>query len=310
MIPTSTRAARGIRLSPLLGALALLLSMRPASAGPSAPPPTMDQILATSTAADWRRPDPENILYMDFAAGRVIIELAPQFTPEHVANIRTLVRAHYFDGLTVNRVQDNYVVQWGDADGERGLGDARAKLPAEYARSARGLSFTALPDRDVYAPEAGFIDGFPAARDGESGQAWLAHCYAMVGVGRDMPPDTGNGAELYAVIGHAPRHLDRNLAVVGRVISGMPLMTALPRGTGALGFYRTVAERTTIRSVRLAADVPTAERTDIQLLRTDTPTFSRLMEARRNRREPFFVQPAGHIDLCNVPLPARIDGKA
>jgi peptidylprolyl isomerase len=132
----------------------------------------------------------------------------------------------------------------------------------------------------------------------------------MVGVGRDMPPDTGNGAELYAVIGHAPRHLDRNLAVVGRVISGMPLMTALPRGTGALGFYRTVAERTTIRSVRLAADVPTAERTDIQLLRTDTPTFSRLMEARRNRREPFFVQPAGHIDLCNVPLPARIDGKA
>ena len=122
MIPTSTRAGRGIRLSPLLGALALLLSMRPASAGPSAPPPTMDQILATSTAADWRRPDPENTLYMDFAAGRVIIELAPQFTPEHVANIRTLVRAHYFDGLTVNRVQDNYVVQWGDADGERGLG--------------------------------------------------------------------------------------------------------------------------------------------------------------------------------------------
>ncbi len=39
------------------------------------------------------------------------------------------------------------------------------------------------------------------------------------------------------MIGQAPRHLDRNIALVGRVIEGMPVLAALRRGTGSLGFY-------------------------------------------------------------------------
>ena len=77
----------------------------------------------------------------------------------------------------------------------------------------------------------------------------------MVGVGRDLPPDTGSGAELYVVSGHATRHLDRNLGVVGRVIEGMEHLTTLPRGTGALGFYATAAERVTISSMHLGTEV-------------------------------------------------------
>lgn len=272
--------------------------------------PTAKEILAKSTPAEWRTPDPQNLIYMQLPQGRVVIELAPDFTPLHAANIRTLVRGHYFDGLAIIRVQDNFVTQWGDPNGEdaeksRSLGKARATLAAEFTRPAEGLAFTVLPDGDLYAPEAGFSNGFPAARDPKSGQAWLAHCYGMVGAGRNNEPESGSGAELYVVIGHAPRQLDRNIATVGRVVKGMELLAALPRGNGAAGFYDKDQARPPITSVRLAADVAAAERSPLEILRTDTPTFSALIESRRNRSDAWYIHPAGKIDLCNVPIPVR-----
>jgi peptidylprolyl isomerase len=151
----------------------------------------------------------------------------------------------------------------------------------------------------------GFSAGFPAARDVKAGRAWLAHCYAMVGAGRGNEADSGSGTDLYVVIGHAPRHLDRNVTLVGRVVQGMELLSVLPRGTGALGFYEKPEQRLPIRAVRVAADVPEAERTHLELLRTDTPAFTELVESRRNRREEWYKRPAGRVELCNVPLVVR-----
>lgn len=276
------------------------------SADPPAPARTMAEVLAASTPADWRPLDPQNTLYVQLASGRVVIELAPAFAPEHVANLKVLARQQYFDGLGIIRSQDNFVVQWGDAAGKRSLGEARATLPPEFTVPLRpDLPFTRLPDPDGYAPEVGFSQGFPAARDPSAGRAWLAHCYGMVGAGRGNDPESGNGAELYVVTGHAPRQLDRNIALVGRVVQGMELLSALPRGTGPLGFYEQPGQHVPIASVRLAADVPAAERSPIEVLRTDTATFAALVEARRNRRDDWYKVPAGYIDLCNVPLPAR-----
>src|SRR4029077_9343656 len=138
------------------------------------------------------------------------------------------------------------------------------------------------------------------------GRAWLIHCYGMVGAGRGNDVDSGGGTELYAVIGHAPRHLDRNVTLLGRVVQGMELLSALPRGTGALGFYEKPEQRVPIKSVRLAAEMPAAERTNLEVLRTDSQTFTDLVESRRNRRDDWYKVPAGKIDLCNVPIPARI----
>ena len=219
---------------------------------------TVAEVLAASKPSDWRQLDPANTLYLELDTGRVVIELAPQFAPQLIANLKILVGAHYFDGLAIMRAQDNYVVQWGDPDAKRSLGAAQVKVPAEFDRPARGLTFNALPDRDAYAPETGFVAGFPAARDEKSDRAWLTHCYGMVGAGRDNAADSGNGAELYAVIGHAPRHLDRNVTLIGRVVQGIELLSVMPRGTADLGFYETAEERTPVRSMRLAADVAEA----------------------------------------------------
>jgi peptidylprolyl isomerase len=291
---------------------------KPAAASEPAPPPTSAEVLEAAAPADWRALDPERTLYVELPGGRVVIELAPEFAPRHVENVKKLAREGYFDGLAVLRSQDNYVVQWGDPKaGEEGAREMRAgkrALPAELDRPieqerADDLPFTPLPDGDVYAPEVGFTHGFPAARDARSdkgpGRTWLAHCYAMVGAGRGDTADSGSGAELYVVIGHAPRHLDRNVTLLGRVVRGMEVLSTLPRGTGALGFYEDPAEHVPVRSVKVAADLPAAERTSLELLRTDTATFEAWIASRRNRRESWFLDPVGRIELCNVPLPVR-----
>jgi len=278
-----------------------------AAAG-AAPYQGIGEIVKNSAPSDWRTPDPENLLYMELPAGRVIIELAPAFAPNHVANLRALAREKYFDGLSINRAQDNYVVQWGDPDEEhpRAVVTAKAHLPAEFSRPSRGLPFSVLPEKDVYAPQVGFVDGFPAARDPEHDSAWLTHCYGMVGAGRDDDAGSGGGTELYAIIGHAPRHLDRNVTLLGRVLQGMELLSVLPRGGGDMGFYTKAEQRVPIRSIRVAADLDPAQRVPLEVMRTDTPTFERVIESRRNRRDPWTKVPAGHIDVCNVPLPVRL----
>ncbi len=291
-------------------ALALCLSVEASAEDPAPAALTMQQVLDASKPAEWRPLYPENTLYLDLTAGRVVIELAPAFAPLHADNIRTLVRQKYFDGLAILRVQDNFVTQWGDphaddADKAKPFGKAKRTLPSEFTRAAKGLAFTPLTDGDTFAPEVGFSNGFPAARDSKADQAWLAHCYGIVGAGRDTDPESGNGAELYVVIGHAPRQLDRNIATVGRVVKGMELLSALPRGTGPLGFHEKPEQRTPIRTVRMAADVSADERTPLEVLRTDSATFTALIESRRNRRDDWYHVPAGRIDLCNVPIPVR-----
>src|SRR3984957_11836071 len=241
----------GVRMRiPAMRLAALAVAQGAAAADAlSVKPRTMADVIAASKPSDWRALDPQNTLYLELPGGRVVIELAPAFAPRHVANIKALVHEHYFDGLPIERAQDDYVVQWGDPDNKRPVHNAQKTLAAEFTRTAKELNFSVLPDPDTYAPEVGFVDGFPAARDPRTHTAWLTHCYAMVGAGRDNDVDSGGGTELYVVIGQAPRHLDRNITLLGRVVQGMDLLAVMPRGSGALGFYEHPAERTVIKSV-------------------------------------------------------------
>ena len=285
----------------LLSALVFLNQALPAGAAPS-----MGEVLAASKPSDWRPLDPADTLYVELPSGRIIIELKPGFAPLHVANIKTLVRARYFDGLPVLRVQENYVAQWGDPENRHPIPSGVGKVAPEFdSPLPPHMAFTRLPDGDVYAPEVGFSDGVPAARSAKLHLTWLAHCYGMVGVGRDLDVESGSGAEMYVVIGHSPRHLDRNVALVGRVVKGMELLSSLPRGSLEMGFYAKNETQVPINSIRLEADVPLPERTPLEVLRTDTPTFAALVESRRNRPEEFFKVRAERIELCNVPIPVR-----
>ena len=260
--------------------------------------PTPADVVAAAPPAAWRPVASDNLVVMETGAGTMAIELAPDFAPAHVDAIRSLVTAGRFNGGAIVRVQDNYVVQWA----AKALPGAKTKpLPAEYERPAKGLAITPLGSPDAYA-EAGFANGWPIARDRATGTAWLAHCYGMVGVGRDDPPDTGDGSELYAVIGHGPRHLDRNIALVGRIVSGIEPHAALPRGPESLGFYTGPTQQTPITRARMASAMAGAPR--FEVMDTGSATFAKYKTARANR-SGFFVRPAGAADLCNVTVPVR-----
>lgn len=294
-------------------------------------PITPNDVVDAAPASDWQRIAPGDLLVMDLTPGakgkprRVVIQLMPApFSQGWVGNIRKLVAAHWFDGIAVVRVQDNYVVQWGDPDGET-PGNAKA-LPAGLAKPTEKGYVTPLDERlrssfmQRSAQEAGqtatiptnpdsylrngltlFDHGWPIAADGRTG--WPVHCYGMVGVGRNLSPDTGTGAELYTVIGQAPRQLDRNIALVGRIIAGMEHLSSLPRGTGALGFYETPEERTPIVSVRMGSDV--ADLPAYEYLSTESASFAAYIDKRANRKDSFYIQPAGGVDICNAPVPIR-----
>ncbi|MEZ5995909.1 MAG: peptidylprolyl isomerase [Hyphomonadaceae bacterium] len=289
----------------IAGVLALGLLAACAAAPPAAgPAPALSEILEQSPPGDWRTVDQDDLLYMQLPGGKVIIELATGLAPAHAANIRALARAHFYDGAAIVRSQDNYVVQWGRDEGDATpIGAATATLVPEFDSPRRGVAVTRLADPESYAREVGFSDGMPVASNGQ--RIWMAHCYGMVGAGRGDTAESGSGAELYVVIGQAPRHLDRNIALVGRVLQGMELLSTLPRGTGPLGFYETAQERTPVASVRLGSELAVSDRTNLQTLRTDSATFRAVIESRRFRRESWFLDPVGHINVCNVPLPVR-----
>jgi cyclophilin family peptidyl-prolyl cis-trans isomerase len=332
--------------------------------------PSPNAIVEAAPASEWVKIAPSDLLVMDLApdtegnARRVVIQLMPEpFSPGWIRNIRKLAAAHWWDGTSINRVQDNYVVQWGDAgydnpeSGEteqkalpEGLetvpeseyvasmnallavhanasaGDAAHDAMMAAANAAEAMS-DAMKDehrktedpnyrrweaKDSYSEWVQFNDGWPLANQGidDRGMFWPIHCYGAVGVGRNYSPDTGSGAELYTVIGHAPRHLDRNIAVIGRVIEGIEHLSSLPRGKGQLGFYEDASKRVPISSIRLASALPVMDQPRFEYLSTEGETFAQYAGARANRRDPFFIVPAGGADICNIPVPVRrVTGK-
>jgi peptidylprolyl isomerase len=304
---------------PLL-ALAALALAAPSQAQDAPEPPTPASVVAAAPASDWRAIDPADLMVMTLAPDRdgnprqVTIQLLPApFSQGWVGNVRTLARAHWWDGTTVYRVVDNWVAQWGDGEDD----EAKAKpLPeglrvvpeSEYVAPGDSVLLAAMTAHsgggsDSYAPYAGFDEGWPIA--GNDDALWPTHCYASVGVARDLSPDTGTGAELYAVIGHAPRQLDRNIAVVGRVIEGIEHLATLPRGKGEAGVYDDPSLRVPIVSVRLGDELPPAEQPRFEYLGSDSESFAQYVQVRANRNDAFYKVPAGGIDVCNVQVPIR-----
>jgi len=349
-----------------IASLAALAIAAPVTAEESEQPeyPSPNAIVEAAPASDWLKIAPSDLLVMDLAPDaegntrRVVIQLMPPpFSQGWIRNIRKLAASHRWDGTSINRVQDNYVVQWGDAgydnpeSGEteqKVLPEGLETVPESEYVQPQGDYFSDEYDlaeasfkpgdegqaqitstvskvieildniasdgssnhkpfppslHDAYQPFVGYWRGWQLS--GDSFHASPIHCYGAVGVGRNYSPDTGSGAELYTVIGHAPRHLDRNIAVVGRVIEGIEYLSSLPRGKGQLGFYEDASKRVPISSIRMASALPAADQPRFEYLDTEGETFAQYADARANRRDPFFIVPAGGADICNIPVPVR-----
>lgn len=345
------------KLAPAL--FAALLGATPLTAqDTAAEAETPGSIVAASAAEEWVEIPAEDLLIMELApdadgpdanskARTVVIQLLPRpFSQPWVENIRSLAKARWWDGTSIYRSVDNWVVQWGGGDPDLGFAPPAVppgivsptqpyeiardsdefrtiavslmrgwanRLPAshhvlldEYAELVRAGQIDIVSEMfslpDPYSKGGGFYQGWPFAM-GDAGM-WPVHCYGHVGVARDLA-ETGTGSELYAVIGHAPRQLDRNIAVVGRVIDGMEHLSVLPRGTGEAGVYESRTEDTPIVTVKLASEHPMRQTMRYQYLDTASASFERYLELRGNRKDAFYTVPAGGVDLCNVHVPVR-----
>jgi len=289
----------------VLAMLALLAGAAHAGDAPSPRPP------------DYRPVDPENLVLMDVAYGRVALELAPDFAPNAVARFKTLVRAHFYDGLSFYRVIDGFVAQGGVGEGTAATGGysppeveklyppLKREFDAPFARIED--TFTPLGNRDLFAPQVGHVDGFPVGRDAKEKRMWIVHCPGTLAFARDNAPDTAT-TEFYIVIGEAPRRLDRNLTAFGRVIDGLQYVQKLTRGDPEVdnGVIQDKSKADKILKVQIAADLPAAAQPHYQVMRTGGPAFAAWKHGRKNPAPGFYLRtPPPILDICLALPPVK-----
>ena len=269
----------------------------------------------------WNALDPDNTVYLEMQEGTAVILLNPAFAPQTVKHFKQLIDEQFYRGTSFYRVIDGFVAQAGDEsdiDGSPSAKPLKAEFEIDWplkpedeeeADDWAPMSWTPVQTNDLFAAHTGFIDGFPAARDSqEAGKAWLTHCPGTVAMARNDDPDSGN-TDFYIVIGQAPRYLDRNLTIFGRVVWGMDVVQRIKRGPALEnGIIEKDLDRSWIRNMRLASSLEQPERLDIYIADTNSPGFLKVLEDRRERRHKFFHHPPPKVlDVCQVPVPARLE---
>lgn len=269
----------------------------------------------------WNALDPDNTVYLEIQEGTVVIQLNPVFAPKTVKHFKKLLADRFYMGTSFYRVIDGFVAQGGDEsdiDGNQSAEPLKAEFEIDWplepddkeeAKNWEPMSWTPVQTDDMFAAFTGFIDGFPAARDDKkAGKVWLTHCPGAVAMARNDDPDSG-GTDFYIVIGQAPRYLDRNLTIFGRVVWGMDVVQRIKRGPALKnGIIEEDLDRSWIRNMRLASSLEPDQRMDIYVADTNSPGFIKMLKERRDRSQKFFYhKPPTVLDVCQVPVPVRLE---
>ncbi len=255
----------------------------------------------------WRELDPENTVFMELIEGLIVIELNPDFAPATVKQFKQLVSDGFYDGLSFYRVIDGFVAQGGDGS-DMGELSSVPLINAEFEIDwNEKFSYMPVQTPDMFAPETGIIDGFAVARAPSKGKVWLTHCPGIVAMARNDDPDSSR-TDFYIVIGQAPRYLDRNMNIFGRVVFGMELVQRIQRGpTLNNGIIQDETRSSRIKTMRLASEIPEEDRLKVYVTDTGSKGFKNLLKSRLDRKQKFFYnKPPRVLDVCQVPVTGRI----
>ena len=253
----------------------------------------------------WRTLDPEDTLYMDLPSGRIVIELRPDFAPNHVQRIKELTRRGFYDGTIFHRVIEGFMAQGGDPSGTGRGGSQLPNLQGEFIKDANDIgNFTEI-GRDRRVSRIGFVGPLPVGTQPEtlpnflnaSGVAlWGMHCQGVMSMARASDPNSAN-SQFFLMFGDSRGSLDQGYTVWGRIVDGYENARRINRGEPP-------ARPTPINRMRVASDVPAEERSEIQVLRTDTQLFENYLRAAG------YVSAEGYIDnVCAIGIPKKIDGE-
>lgn len=259
-----------------------------------------------STSTQWRALDINNTVLLTLPHGKVVIELAPQFSPKHVAQFSALAKKSFYDGAKFYRVIDGFVAQAGPKDGsDKDKSVSLMEIEGQFS-TEKNWSFTQVQNNDLFAAITGFKDGFALASDNKD-SAWLTHCPGTLAMARSNEADSAS-SHFYFVIGQAPRYLDKIMTIFGRVVYGMEHIQAIKRTSVIEGEYAVDSrEYTAIVSLKLMADVPVNERIIIEVENTESTSFAERLTKRRVRENEFFYQkPPPVLDVCQVSIRSRL----
>jgi peptidylprolyl isomerase len=256
---------------------------------------------------DWRTPNPDNVLVIDTSKGRVIIEMTPISAPNHVDRIRTLARAHFYDGLEFFRVVEGFMDQTGDPrnDGTGGSDLPDLKDEFEFRRGAADpylyVGKQASAPGVVGTTELGLMGVLPV-RSGPSGQmmlsvdgktkAWPVFCAGVMGMAKAQAPDSANSQ--FFLMRSDATYLDHNYTAWGRVLSGQDVVKAIKLGEPV------APPRDTVKSVRVLSDLPPNERPSIKVLDTKSASFKAILDKAKAD------DPTGP-DVCSLQIPVQIN---
>lgn len=259
-----------------------------------------------STSEQWRALDINNTALLTLPHGKVVVELAPQFSPKHVAQFSALVKKSFYDGTKFYRVIDGFVAQVGPKDGgDKDKSVSTLAIEGQFSTD-KNWSFTQVQNKDLFAPMTGFKDGFAVATDNNA-SAWLTHCPGTLAMARGNEADSAS-SHFYFVIGQAPRYLDKIMTIFGRVVYGMEHIQAIQRTSVIEGEYAVDSrEYTPIVSLKLMADIQVKERIIIEVENTESTAFVERLKKRRARENEFFYEkPPSVLDVCQVPIRSRL----
>lgn len=255
---------------------------------------------------EWRTLDENNTVLLTLPHGKVVIELAPQFSPNHVDQFSNLIKKSFYDGTKFYRVIDGFVAQAGPKDGsEQDKSVALLAMEGQFSLDPKA-PFTAVQSNDLFAAKTGFKSGFAMATD-DGDNAWLTHCPGVIAMARGNEADSAS-SHFYFVIGQAPRYLDKIMTIFGRVVYGMEHIQAIKRTAVLEGEYAVDSrEHTPIVNMQLMVDVPKQERIIIEVENTESTGFAeRLVKRRERAGEFFYKKPPPVLDVCQVPIRSRL----
>lgn len=257
-------------------------------------------VIKNAKAHEWQTVSTQNILKITLPTGSAYIKLNPELAPKHTAHIKELAREGFYKDTSVYRFVEGFVAQGGDSSGNKKIQTANKTVPAEfYLETTQPFKITELKG-DGYAPVTGFLNGFAVAQNQTHTQTWQVHCNGVFAMARDNDINSAS-TEFFVTIGQGPRYLDKNITVFGRVLEGMEHFNRLQRTpTDGVAFNP-------ITNVQVLADVKN-DKSVFKVMKTDSVSFKRLIDARKNRTEPWFVQSYNYVDVCAMPIPTkRID---
>lgn len=264
------------------------------------PTRSASEVIKHAKAHEWRNVDRQNVLKITLPTGAAYVELNPQLAAKHTAHIKQLAREGFYKNTRVYRFVEGFVAQGGDSSGNKAIKTANKTVPAEFYHStAQPLKITELQG-DGYAPVTGFLNGFAVAQNASNTQIWQVHCHGVFAMARGNEINSAS-TEFFVTIGQGPRYLDKNITVFGRVLEGMQHFNRLQRKPVPNTPFNPIT------NIEVLADIK-RDKSTFNVMKTDSQSFRELIEARKNRTEPWFVYAHNYIDVCAMPIPTkRID---